>query len=84
MLDELARELRALRALIAAPPAYVVRNDRDAARIAGFRSAYRFSIWARKHRLKPLLKPRHGRTVYRVADLMRACDADIKAQAAGI
>jgi hypothetical protein len=80
LLKELACELRALRALVGSPAPYVVRNDRDAARIAGFRSTYRFSCWAVARGLKPLTKGSHERTVYRVADLMKACDTDIDRQ----
>jgi hypothetical protein len=58
-------------------PVFVMRNDRDAARFCGFKSVWRFSLWATKRGLKPKMKTNaHERTVYLVSDLRKACEAD--------
>lgn len=62
-------------------PQHVVRNDRDAMRVTGHKSPWRFSLWAVKHGLKPAAKKsRHEHTIYRVAQLKAVCDAEVAAQ----
>lgn len=80
-LSSLVREVRSLKQVLASPSPYVVRGDGEAARYTGFRSKWRFSSWAKTRGLKPLLKiKQHTRTMYRLADLRKACDEELAAQ----
>ena len=75
---KLSRQISALNKLQQAPVPLFVRSDREATRICGFKSAWRFSEWAKRHGLKPKMKfNARKRTTYRVSDLIKACDADI-------
>lgn len=62
----------------ATPDPFVIRGDRAAMRLVGFRSPDKFSQWAIERGLKPATpKPvRQQRTVYSVQALRRAALAE--------
>lgn len=55
---------------------YVVRGDTAAARFCGFASTDKFKAWATARKLRAVVKRAGKRSVYRVADLSAALDAE--------
>lgn len=55
---------------------YVIRGDAPAARFCGFRSTDKFIRWATERCLRPAVRRQGARTVYRVAELRAALDAE--------
>ena len=58
---------------------YVLRGDAPAARFCGFASTDKFIRWATEKGLRPAVRRQGARTVYRVAELRAALDAEATA-----
>lgn len=57
---------------------YVLRGDAPAAKFCGFAATDKFIRWATAKGLRPVVRRQGARTVYRVADLCAALDAEAK------